>query len=156
MKYDERACQFNMDTGCVELLFRDGRRISIDFVWSNRSRFYKSEAQVTQFIETVCFFIESGWQSYTVAEVQILPLEGNSLGMKQWAGQASYWSQMAIYMKQGYNLIMDFFGVDTEQAGTNNWFINSGNGLFDFFHYKGTIYSRESTIKKSYPLLPDC
>ena len=30
MKYDERACQFNMDTGCVELLLRDGRRISID------------------------------------------------------------------------------------------------------------------------------
>ena len=30
MKYDERTCKFNMDTGCVELLFRDGRRISID------------------------------------------------------------------------------------------------------------------------------
>ena len=30
MKYDERACQFNMDTGCVELLLRDGRMISID------------------------------------------------------------------------------------------------------------------------------
>ena len=25
MKYDERACKFNMDTGCVELLLRDGR-----------------------------------------------------------------------------------------------------------------------------------
>ncbi len=24
MKYDERACHFNMDTGCVELLLRDG------------------------------------------------------------------------------------------------------------------------------------
>ncbi len=24
MKYDARACQFNMDTGCVELLLRDG------------------------------------------------------------------------------------------------------------------------------------
>ena len=24
MKYDERACKFNMDTGCVELLLRDG------------------------------------------------------------------------------------------------------------------------------------
>ena len=23
MKYDARACQFNMDTGCVELLLRD-------------------------------------------------------------------------------------------------------------------------------------
>ena len=30
MKYAERACKFNMDTGCVELLLRDGRMISID------------------------------------------------------------------------------------------------------------------------------
>ena len=30
VKYDERACKFNMDTGCVELLLRDGRKISID------------------------------------------------------------------------------------------------------------------------------
>ena len=30
MKYDERACKFNMDTGCVELLLQDGRKISID------------------------------------------------------------------------------------------------------------------------------
>ena len=30
MKYDERAWKFNMDTGCVELLLRDGRMISID------------------------------------------------------------------------------------------------------------------------------
>ena len=30
MKYDESSCHFNMDTGCVELLFRDGRMISID------------------------------------------------------------------------------------------------------------------------------
>ncbi len=29
MKYDERACKFNMDTGCVELLLLDGRMISI-------------------------------------------------------------------------------------------------------------------------------
>ena len=29
MKYDERACKFNMDTGCVELLLRDGRKISV-------------------------------------------------------------------------------------------------------------------------------
>ena len=31
MKYDERACKFNMDTGCVELLLRDGRKISINY-----------------------------------------------------------------------------------------------------------------------------
>ena len=30
MKYDERACKFNMDTGCVELLLRDERKISIN------------------------------------------------------------------------------------------------------------------------------
>ena len=30
MKYDERACKFNMDTGCVELLLRDERMISIN------------------------------------------------------------------------------------------------------------------------------
>ena len=30
MKYDERTCKFNVDTGCVELLLRDGRMISID------------------------------------------------------------------------------------------------------------------------------
>ena len=26
MKYDARACHFNMDTGCVELLLRDGEK----------------------------------------------------------------------------------------------------------------------------------
>ena len=30
MKCDERVCKFNMDTGCVELLLWDGRKISID------------------------------------------------------------------------------------------------------------------------------
>ena len=30
MKYDARACYFNMDTGCVELLLRVGRKISIN------------------------------------------------------------------------------------------------------------------------------
>ena len=30
MKYDARACHFNMDTGCVELLFQDWRKFSID------------------------------------------------------------------------------------------------------------------------------
>ena len=30
MKYDERTCKFNMDTGCVELLLHDGRKIFID------------------------------------------------------------------------------------------------------------------------------
>ena len=30
MKYDASACHFNMDTGCVELLLRGGRMISID------------------------------------------------------------------------------------------------------------------------------
>ena len=30
MKYDARACHFNMDPVCVELLLRDERKISID------------------------------------------------------------------------------------------------------------------------------
>lgn len=30
MKYDERACHFNMDTGCVKLLLRDGRKAFSD------------------------------------------------------------------------------------------------------------------------------
>ena len=30
MKYDASACHFNMDTVCVELLLRDGRKIFID------------------------------------------------------------------------------------------------------------------------------
>ena len=30
VKYDARVCHFNMDTGCVELLLRDGRMLSID------------------------------------------------------------------------------------------------------------------------------
>ena len=30
MKFDERACKFNIDIGCVELLLRDGRKVSID------------------------------------------------------------------------------------------------------------------------------
>ena len=29
MKYNERTCKFNIDTGCVELRLRDGRMISI-------------------------------------------------------------------------------------------------------------------------------
>ena len=30
MKYDERAYKFNIDTGCVELILRDGSKIFID------------------------------------------------------------------------------------------------------------------------------
>ena len=30
MMYDAKACKFNMDTGCVELLLQNGRMISID------------------------------------------------------------------------------------------------------------------------------
>ena len=32
MKYNERACKFNMDTGCVELTLQDGRKIFIDSI----------------------------------------------------------------------------------------------------------------------------
>lgn len=30
MKYDERACHFNMDTGCVKLLLQDGKKAFSD------------------------------------------------------------------------------------------------------------------------------
>ena len=30
MKSNESICKFNMDTGCVELLLQDGRKISIN------------------------------------------------------------------------------------------------------------------------------
>ena len=30
MKYDERACHFNMDAGCVKLLLRNGRKVFSD------------------------------------------------------------------------------------------------------------------------------
>ena len=30
MKYNERACHFNMDTGYVKLLLRDGRKVFSD------------------------------------------------------------------------------------------------------------------------------
>ena len=32
MKYDERACKFNMETGCVEWTLQDGRKIFIDSI----------------------------------------------------------------------------------------------------------------------------
>ena len=32
MKYDERVCKFNMDTGCVELTLQDERKIFIDSI----------------------------------------------------------------------------------------------------------------------------
>ena len=32
MKCNERTCKVNMDTGCVELLLREGRMISIDCI----------------------------------------------------------------------------------------------------------------------------
>ena len=30
MKYDERTCHFNMDTGCMKLLLQDGRKVFSD------------------------------------------------------------------------------------------------------------------------------
>ena len=58
MKYDERACKFNMDTGCVELLLRDGRKVSIDCKWGvficrkNERRIADNE---TDFYSARCF-----------------------------------------------------------------------------------------------------
>ena len=43
MKYDEKACKFNMDTGCVELLLRDGRMISNERCTAeNKTSFYSA------------------------------------------------------------------------------------------------------------------
>ena len=36
MKYEERACHFNIDTGCVELLLR-GREDELDVTMAQRS-----------------------------------------------------------------------------------------------------------------------
>ena len=41
MKYDERACHFNMDTGCVELLLRDGL-CRFDSEWRSEGIFEES------------------------------------------------------------------------------------------------------------------
>ena len=46
MKYNERACKFNMDTGCVELLLRDGRMISIDCTGVEDELDHGAEARV--------------------------------------------------------------------------------------------------------------
>ena len=42
MKYDARACSFNMDTGCVELLLKDGLKIRfvVFYVCARKSRMY--------------------------------------------------------------------------------------------------------------------
>ena len=55
MKYDARVCHFNMDTGCVELLLRDGRKISINCTGS-RMRWmlpwHRGQSWTTSFIMT--------------------------------------------------------------------------------------------------------
>ena len=38
MKYNERTCKFNMDTGCVELLLRDGA-----FLYVGKRKMYSGE-----------------------------------------------------------------------------------------------------------------
>ena len=47
MKYDESVCKFNMDTGCVELLLRDGRMISIFII---QKFFYRAIQQNTRIV----------------------------------------------------------------------------------------------------------
>ena len=49
MKYDERACKFNMDTGCVELLLRDGAFL---YIGKNERRIAEHE---TNFYSAKCF-----------------------------------------------------------------------------------------------------
>ena len=47
MKYDESVCKFNTDTGCVELLLRDGRMISIFII---QKFFYRAIQQNTRIV----------------------------------------------------------------------------------------------------------
>ena len=49
MKYDESVCKFNMDTGCVELLLRDGAFLYIE---KNERRIAENE---TNFYSARCF-----------------------------------------------------------------------------------------------------
>ena len=49
MKYDARACHFNMDTGCVELLLRDGAFL---YIGKNEKRIAENE---TNFYSAKCF-----------------------------------------------------------------------------------------------------
>lgn len=49
MKCDERACKFNMNTGCVELLLRDGAFL---YVGKNERRIAENE---TNFYSAKCF-----------------------------------------------------------------------------------------------------
>ena len=49
MKYDERICKFNMDTGCVELLLRDGAFL---YIGKNERRIAEHE---TNFYSARCF-----------------------------------------------------------------------------------------------------
>ena len=49
MKYDARDCYFNMDTGCVELLLRDGAFL---YIGKNERRIAEHE---TNFYSAKCF-----------------------------------------------------------------------------------------------------
>ena len=92
MKYDARACKFNMDTGCAELLLRDGRMISIDctgiadaldVTMAQRSELdylvYKRPTELCQFDSEwrpEGIFEECGWEPWTrnLNECWTLPL----------------------------------------------------------------------------------
>ena len=49
MKYDERICKLNMDTGCVELLLQDGAFL---YIGKNERRIAEHE---TNFYSARCF-----------------------------------------------------------------------------------------------------
>ena len=49
MKYNERTCKFNMDTGCVELLLRDGAFL---YIGKNERRIAENK---TNFYSARCF-----------------------------------------------------------------------------------------------------
>ena len=45
-----------------------GGGVSGNLLGSNRSYFEEAEAQITQFVETACFLVETRRESHTVAE----------------------------------------------------------------------------------------
>ena len=55
MKYDARACHFNMDTGCVELLLRDERK---NFHRLHRGRGYAGHYRFFELVmSSICYLV---------------------------------------------------------------------------------------------------
>ena len=91
-----------------------GGGVSGNLLGSNRSHFEEAEAQITQFVETACFLVETRRESHTVAERQVLPLERRCLRTVNRPDEALYRRKMTIDMQQGDNFVVNLFCVDAE------------------------------------------